>query len=218
MGLFDFISKAVSSAVGVIKKVADTVVAAFAAPSIETVATAGLTVAAVGGIGFLAYKIGKKFIGWLNTRKSNHAEPSNILERSLKAAAERCEGNSDSNYDLNENKQHRTMKEVLADTFANRRRNNIEDTEYDDSEFNEKIDKVMASVEAETVDDIDDVDAIYRSTMRKRSKDGKRYVKSTYNGRYSRNYKYPLIHSTSVKDTSDDHLSRSLDRFGTARA
>lgn len=213
MGFFDLISKAVSSAVGVIKKVADVVVAAFTTPSIETVATAGLTVAAVGGIGFLAYKIGKRVFNWLNTRKANHAEPSNILERSLKAATERCEGKSDSGYSLDDGRQHRTIKEVFADTFANRRNN--ADVEYDDSDFNKKIDAVMANVEMSS--DIDDVDVMYRSTAPSR-KNGKKSIKPMYHGRYSRNCRYPLIHSVSTNDAADDHLNRSLNQFGTVRA
>lgn len=188
MGFFDFISSAVSAAVGVISKVAGVVKAAFAAPTIETVATAGLTVAAIGGIGFLAYKLGKRLINFFSSRRSSTSEPTNILEKSLKAASDRCRG--DVEYGL-EGHGHRSFKEVLADTFSNRKRiAEREDVEYDDTAFNERIDAAMEK--CAEVEDID-VDDAYERVVR--GKKNKRTVKPAYNGRYSRNYRYPLMSS-----------------------
>ena len=192
MGFFDFISTAVSAVVGVIKKVADVVMVAIAGPSIETIATAGLTVAAVGGIGFLAYKLGKRISNFFKERRCNHSEPSNILEKSLKAAADRCGCSSE--YAL-EGGNHRTIKEVLADTFSNRKHiAENKDVEYDDTAFNEKIDAAMEECAEIEIDDID-VDDVYESVVRTK-KTGKRNVKSKYNGRYSKNCRYPLMPST----------------------
>ena len=137
MGLIDMIVKGVTAAINFGKKIVNTVIAAVTTPSIETVVTAGATVAVTAGVAFIGVKICKKIFGWFTSKNSEMTKPANILEESLRASVERC--NSEYNLD-GKKSNHSTIVDVLADTFANRREHNNDDA--DDRAFNAIIDSI----------------------------------------------------------------------------
>ncbi len=173
MSIISMLTNAITSVIGHIGNIINLVKVAIAAPTVASVTTAAVTVGVTVGGAALAVFVGKKIFKWVSSKLSNMSKPDGIIDRCLHR-----ESSDDQAYDLNGN-SHRSFKDIVADTFANRHARKEYDAE--DERLNKAIDEIKN--DRESMDAMDSANDIVDHRFKKIKKN-----KPSYKGRFSGNY------------------------------
>lgn len=195
MSIISMLTGAITNVINHIGNVINLIKVAVAAPTVTSVTTAAVTVGVTVGGAALAVYVGKKIFGWISSKRANMTKPDSIIDRCLHR-----DSDSDQAYDLNGT--HKSFKDVIADTFANRHTRKEYDAE--DERLNRAIDEIKS--DRESVDAMDSANDIVDHRFKKIKKN-----KPSYKGRFSGNYE-------DIDDIEFDNYVPKKDRKSNGRA